>query len=68
MKKLIVLACAVVFLFGAIGIAQAHSKWAKCQGNSKDCKIPSKFIDIDGTIKCCACHGRIPGIKSMGCP
>lgn len=58
MKKLIVLVCAVVFLFGVIGIVQAQSDWAKykknpvqeCQLGGEDCIIaedyagPRKFI------------------------
>jgi len=70
MKKLIVLVCAVVFLFGVIGIAQAHSNWAKYKENPVpyDVNVPKPAINTDdGTLNCCFCHGRIPSIPPMGC-
>ena len=46
MKKLIVLVCAVVFLFGVIGFAQAQSKWAKYKENPipSDVNVPQNHI------------------------
>ncbi|MBA3017541.1 MAG: hypothetical protein KJ550_08720 [Proteobacteria bacterium] len=68
MKKLIVLVCAVVFLFGAIGIAQAHSDWAKYKNQivPADTKgVPGKYVNK--TINCCDCHGRISSIPPLDC-
>lgn len=70
MKKLIVLVCAVVFLFGVIGFAQAHSEWAKYRNNP----VPEGFTQASGHtdandhIRCCDCHGRISNIPPVGCP
>jgi len=68
MKKLIVLVCAVVFLFGVIGIAQAHSNWAKYRKHDvpPGVNVPAKYI-VDGKINCCGCHGRSPGLPELFC-
>jgi len=68
MKKLIVLVCAVVFLFGVIGFAQAHSDWGKYKNKTVPAGtkgVPGKYIDT--TIKCCDCHGRISSIPPLDC-
>ena len=61
MKKLIVLVCAVVFLFGVIGIVQAQSDWAYYKEHpiEEDYTGPrgEKFITNDELLDCCACHG-----------
>jgi len=66
MKKLIILVCAVVFLFGVIGIAQGQSKWAKYKNQDPTGVrgVPQKFI-VDGKLNCCACHGKIPSAPPM---
>ena len=72
MKKLIVLVCAVVFLFGVIGFAQAQSKWAKYQNQDPTGVkgVPQGYIedDEDGPyLDCCGCHGQHPGIPELFC-
>ena len=69
MKKLIVLVCAVVFLFGVIGFAQAHSNWAEYKNKPVPAGtkgVPGKYSGT--TVKCCDCHGRISSIPPLGCP
>ena len=66
MKKLIVLVCAVVFLFGIIGFAQAHSDWAEYKNKTVPAGtkgVPGKYDNK--TIDCCACHGKIPSAPPM---
>ena len=67
MKKLMVLVCAVVFLFGIVGFAQAHSNWAKYRTKPAPGNLASGHQNPDGTIRCCDCHGKIPGIPPAGC-
>ncbi|MBW2567853.1 MAG: hypothetical protein JRD93_00355 [Deltaproteobacteria bacterium] len=69
MRKLIVLICAVVFLFGATSLAQSHSKWANYKNkpvSEEGVKgVPGRYNGK--TINCCDCHGRISTIPKLDC-
>jgi len=67
MKKLIILVCAVVFLFGVIGFAQAQQRWAPYKNKivpDGTRGVPS-FRTAEGYLDCCACHGRTPSAPPM---
>lgn len=69
MKKLMVLLCAVVFIFAAMDLAQGHSDWAQYKENPvpADVNIAKGHRNPDGTIRCCDCHGVVPNIPPIHC-
>lgn len=64
-----VLVCTGVFVLLAMGLAQGHSIWAKYQTTpvTPDVNVPAKYLNPNGTINCCGCHGTHPGIPRLFC-
>ena len=64
----VMFAGSLLLLIG-ISTAQSHSFWAKYKNHPvpDGVHIPDKYLNGDGTLNCCGCHGRIPSIPAAGC-
>ena len=69
MKKIIAIAGTGILLMMAASVAQSHTYWAKYQQHAvpEGTPVPQAYLNDDGTINCCGCHGVNAGIAELMC-